>query len=971
MSQVSSVFEAPLLTPDSFYINIPSFVTLPTTLNSFDAVIVRVSSDGKESDASHMEYLCTVQRTSDMDIIIGTSLSWPSSVEHSSFTACVHSFAGLALFRVTTPYLVVKPSLFSEAVLVPATANSPAQLETHSVAARTTLPTGVHIFPDSRSEDSTIKALCTLLSMRHIPAFKRQADAIEDALKAFLAGALLLCVSSFCVRVNVPFRCILHAAVSDPMTTGVPLFIHQDKYDLDTNLRNSPALPVKPVPPHYVGLAMPLTLIRHFIGDRRTKGMLLVGPLGSGRSALLAQALADTHSVFVTVTAGDIINCSQAALNRMKDMADASKMLQPSATSSLVPLLSPERLRTAAEFSDALDESMKVVNGYVSNTAQTSSLIIENSAKCLAAGSSTAETTRPDEHFSTQQTKFLGKLFAAATELAIKIGNDVILIFEDFDELFVPRTGHATDLQRQLVSTLLKLLDSTDTKLAEAVAPAVRVIGVCTSADKVDISLRRPGRLEYEVELGLPNHNAKRMIVVHRALCHILSDDSSEVINVFYGSRGSVSLLSLFSKRHSETEYANIAQSIPAAAHHCTALSGLAGITSYSTYLHVFEVVDKLTERFFQQTACEITMIIRSYLGALTSEESESNVSLSQKPLFEALCAILTHMVASIKLTQPRHGGSSSYSLVLPPLSTPTSGYCNTIHTGTYDELRSILMLPIEYPRLYTRFLNRNRNKGATLLYGASGTGKTVLIRRLARELSTKLHFFELRCTSVYSMFVGESESNIRQAFLEARRHTPSVLVIEDFDSLVGKSRDSDKTGDNVGHRVLATLLTEIDGVSRAQSSACSMHIIFVSSNPFGLDPAICRPGRMDRRIYCPWLNEAAHSKEAISAGLMDLLHVHTPALGKAYERFIADEHAETVESIKRRSELLALQRFFEKDAYEANGLISVSDAVNFFVSLNVSLKDSSKAASGVVLRTLSQKEDIVIQMREYRNKHT
>ncbi|MFH2101497.1 MAG: AAA family ATPase [Candidatus Micrarchaeota archaeon] len=184
---------------------------------------------------------------------------------------------------------------------------------------------------------------------------------------------------------------------------------------------------------------------------------------------------------------------------------------------------------------------------------------------------------------------------------------------------------------------------------------------------------------------------------------------------------------------------------------------------------------------------------------------------------------------------------------------------------GGYDdvkgELRDAIIMPLEKKEIaYTYGI---KPPSGILLFGPPGTGKTMLMRALAKEL--KYNFIEVRCSQIISKWLGESEKNIAEVFSNARKTAPTVLFFDEVDSL-GKKRRSDSL-DEVGQRVLSTLLQEMDGASKSKANV----IVIGSTNvPNELDPALLRPGRFDKIIYMH-LPDTAARKAILRVHLRDL----------------------------------------------------------------------------------------------------
>ena len=154
------------------------------------------------------------------------------------------------------------------------------------------------------------------------------------------------------------------------------------------------------------------------------------------------------------------------------------------------------------------------------------------------------------------------------------------------------------------------------------------------------------------------------------------------------------------------------------------------------------------------------------------------------------------------------------------------------------EKIREMVELPIKFPELIGR-LGIKAPKGV-LLYGAPGTGKTLLAKAIANE--TDSTFISLNGPEIISKFYGESEKKLRDIFKEAEANTPSIIFIDEIDSIASKR---DETYGEIERRVVAQLLYLMDGLkSRGQ-----VVVIGATNRPNVLDPALRRGGRFDREI--------------------------------------------------------------------------------------------------------------------------
>jgi transitional endoplasmic reticulum ATPase len=184
----------------------------------------------------------------------------------------------------------------------------------------------------------------------------------------------------------------------------------------------------------------------------------------------------------------------------------------------------------------------------------------------------------------------------------------------------------------------------------------------------------------------------------------------------------------------------------------------------------------------------------------------------------------------------------------------------------TYDDLgglgdviqkvREMIELPMRHPELFNR-LGIQPPKGL-LLYGPPGTGKTLLARAVANE--TNAHFITLSGPEIMSKFYGESEENLRRVFKEAEENAPSIVFIDEIDSIAPKR--GEVTGE-VERRVVAQLLALMDGLD----ARGNVVVIGATNRPNSIDEALRRPGRFDREIEI-----GVPNKE----GRLEILQIHT-----------------------------------------------------------------------------------------------
>jgi transitional endoplasmic reticulum ATPase len=154
------------------------------------------------------------------------------------------------------------------------------------------------------------------------------------------------------------------------------------------------------------------------------------------------------------------------------------------------------------------------------------------------------------------------------------------------------------------------------------------------------------------------------------------------------------------------------------------------------------------------------------------------------------------------------------------------------------QKVREMIELPLRHPELFEK-LGVEAPKGV-LLHGPPGTGKTLLAKAVAGETSS--NFFSLSGPEIMSKYYGQSEENLREIFKQAQESAPSIVFIDEIDSIAPKREEV--TGE-VERRVVAQLLSLMDGLE----SRGKVVVIGATNRPNALDPALRRPGRFDREI--------------------------------------------------------------------------------------------------------------------------
>ena len=184
--------------------------------------------------------------------------------------------------------------------------------------------------------------------------------------------------------------------------------------------------------------------------------------------------------------------------------------------------------------------------------------------------------------------------------------------------------------------------------------------------------------------------------------------------------------------------------------------------------------------------------------------------------------------------------------------------------TDQVRELREVIELPLTNPELFVR-VGIKAPKGV-LLYGPPGTGKTLLARALASNINGT--FLKVVASAIVDKYIGESARIIREMFGYAKDHQPCVIFMDEIDAIGGSRFSEGTSSDREIQRTLMELLAQLDGFE----SLGAVKIVMATNRPDILDPALLRPGRLDRKIEIPLPNEASR---------LDILKIHSSGITK------------------------------------------------------------------------------------------
>merc|ERR1711998_738357 len=178
---------------------------------------------------------------------------------------------------------------------------------------------------------------------------------------------------------------------------------------------------------------------------------------------------------------------------------------------------------------------------------------------------------------------------------------------------------------------------------------------------------------------------------------------------------------------------------------------------------------------------------------------------------------------------------------------------------GLDKEIKEVIELPIKHPELFES-LGISQPKGV-LLYGPPGTGKTLLARAVAHH--TDCCFIRVSGSELVQKYIGEGARLVRELFVMAREHAPSIIFMDEVDSIGSARQEGGKGGDSEVQRTMLELLNQLDGFEANKA----IKVLMATNRLDILDQALLRPGRIDRKIEFPNPNESAR---------LDILRIHS-----------------------------------------------------------------------------------------------
>jgi transitional endoplasmic reticulum ATPase len=371
--------------------------------------------------------------------------------------------------------------------------------------------------------------------------------------------------------------------------------------------------------------------------------------------------------------------------------------------------------------------------------------------------------------------------------------NAPAIIFIDEIDAIAPKREEVTgEVEKRIVAQLLTLMDGLQER------GQVIVIGATNRPEAVDPALRRPGRFDREIYIGMPDKNARREILqVHTRNVPLCTEE--DVKEGVCDPDDVVNLDELAEMTHGYTG------------------ADLAALVKEAAMIRLREAIEVKKEIDLDQPQIP--------------PEQLAKIKIRRRDFLEAMKYIQPTVLREVIVEVPEVHWDD------------IGGYENV-----KQELKEMVEWPLKYPR-YFEELGIEPPKGI-LLFGPPGTGKTLLAKAVATE--SNANFIAVRGPEILSKWFGESERAIREIFKKARMAAPCVIFFDEIDAIAparGLRVDSGATD-----RIVNQLLAEMDGIAPLKNVV----VIAATNRPDIIDPALLRPGRFDRIVYVPPPDEKA-----------------------------------------------------------------------------------------------------------------
>ncbi|KAL8748584.1 MAG: hypothetical protein Q9184_007201 [Pyrenodesmia sp. 2 TL-2023] len=394
---------------------------------------------------------------------------------------------------------------------------------------------------------------------------------------------------------------------------------------------------------------------------------------------------------------------------------------------------------------------------------------------------------------SGESEKALRDYFEEAKKLA-----PCLVFIDEIDAITPKRESAQREMEKRIVAQLLTCMD--DLALEKTHGKAVMVLAATNRPDSLDPALRRGGRFDKEINLGVPNETVREQILKTLTRQMVLSEELD---------------FRLLAKRTPGFVGADLQD-----------LVSTAGSAAIKRFLDVLksQTADMELEDGPMTSPTSKVAGLRQLIKRAREPPPEGNdaIFITNQDFWTAL--------PKIQPSSKREGFAT-----IPDTTWADIGALRPVR----EELLTAIVEPIKSPEKYER-VGITAPTGV-LLWGPPGCGKTLLAKAVANE--SKANFISVKGPELLNKYVGESERAVRQVFVRARSSIPCVVFFDELDALVPKRDDA--LSESLA-RVVNTLLTELDGLSNRHG----IYVIAATNRPDIIDPAMLRPGRLETLLF-------------------------------------------------------------------------------------------------------------------------